>query len=331
MNEKPHPEPDPKIWGAALSGMDFLLTGNTKGGEYPHIPEEEIERIEGVDQIRGDLMRLVNETSGDIKARVEGGKKREKKYHEFGWQVSIETPQGIVGLWSCWLGDRFYLGFPKNIEIPDKLIMDSLGLQLSADVGRLGDFSVSRLWAKFCGRREKEGGRVWVDFNKDSSDMHHFDYINGEGQIQTAHYGYNQSSNIDTFHYSEFDENNPDNPTGHRDTVQQYRDGFLLLAAKIAFLMGGVKAVDIGFETVSLVPEDLYNEGYNNVEWVKGEMGERKGWGNEIVRAKKGDSTVILKSGNSLVPWVTILKAPVGNISSPEILADFINSDLLYF
>jgi hypothetical protein len=30
------------------------------------------------------------------------------------WSIAVETPQGVVGLWSCWLENEFYLGYPKR-------------------------------------------------------------------------------------------------------------------------------------------------------------------------------------------------------------------------
>lgn len=46
----------------------------------------------------------------------------------------IETTNGIVGLWTCWLGNSIKLFYPLNVNIPDEIIMETLGVTLAKPV-----------------------------------------------------------------------------------------------------------------------------------------------------------------------------------------------------
>ncbi len=419
------------IWKQALEGVDLSRLGKGKEEEYPTIPPSEISEAYESDPLRGSLMRLANENLRNARAQAEGAKPREREMHEMGWSLSIETPQGMVGLWSCWLGNQFYLGFPKStnyvidsvdprtvtrlgkhikmsqlppnapdwrhepldylgarrqledmsdselretlklhkvrfrdiapIPVTDELVMQTLGVERAKPVKQVNVTAVNnrnykgefadpdkplernragqiigyqdagkRLWAKFYGPTEPTGGKVWVDYSGFNSNGMHFPYIDEQGRLQSLYYGHDKSNGISTFQFSFFNQYAPEGPTTDPEAIQKYKDRFIRLAAEIAFLMGGPKAVNINYG-YSLVPEDLYREGYEDVTWLKGDLGERKGWGNEAVRGKKGDSTVILESANSLVPWSTTLRTPVGGLTSPATLADFIKEDILWF
>ena len=51
----------------------------------------------------------------------------------------IETTNGIVGLWTCQLGNSIKLFYPLNVNIPDEIIMETLDVTLAKPVanGRL--------------------------------------------------------------------------------------------------------------------------------------------------------------------------------------------------
>lgn len=419
------------IWDQTIESLDFSKLDKGKEDEYPTASPREISEAYETYPLKGDLMRLANENLKEARAQAEGAKPRERKIHDMGWKLAIETPQGMIGLWSCWIGNQFYLGFPKStsqvvdsiepqtvtklgnhlrmsqlspnspwwqkqlldyqgarskleemsdpelrdtlnlhripfrdapyVPLTNELVMQTLGIEKAKPVRQVNAKSFTdlsgasryadpdkpleqnkaehivayqdvgdRLWAKFCGPIEPTGGRVWVDYSGHYSNGMHFPHIDKDGQPQSLYYGHARSNGIYTEQFSFYNQYAPEGPTADSKAVQKYRDRFIRLAAEVAFIMGGPKAVNIDYG-YSMVPEDLYREGYEDITWLKGDLGEREGWDNEIVRGKRGDSTVILKSANSLVPWSTILRAPVGKLSSSAMFTDFIKEDILWF
>lgn len=326
-----------EVWGEALSDIDFSGLGKGKEGEYPQISGEEIDQAKEESPLKGDLMELANATLDIARAQAEGKKEREVKFHESGWSLTLETPKGMVGLWSCWLNNGFFLGYPKTenpasrIDVPEVLIMKTLGVELAQPVVHYYNGKrEERLWARFYGPREKQFGRVWIDKGDDHSNGFSFSYIDNNGEFAELYYGHSLSMGISTYPSNFFSYEEPDGPNATEEAVQKYRDKFLRLAVEIGFIMGGIQAVDIdlGF---SMVPEDFYKENYKNITWLKGQRGKRQGWGHELIRAQKGDATVILKSGNSLVPWSTIMRTETKNMKSPEHAVGFIKDAILTF
>lgn len=247
--------------------------------------------------------------------------------------------------------------FRDGAQIVDQLIMDTLGVELARPVLQVDATAVgenyegeykdpdkqlvknsvgqivayrtreSRLWAKFYSSRVVgDKGRVWVDHSDWNSNGHHFDVVRDgshEG-LENIYYGHDYSRGISTFPFSFWSEYAPDGPTTEPEVIQSYREKFLALACEIARRMGGANAVNINYGFV-LVPEQLPQLGYGNIAWLKGRGGVRQGWGNEVVRAEKatecGKETVILKSGNSLVPWSTIRRAPCApNLTAEKLI-----------
>lgn len=369
--ERPEEEFDKNLWGEALEGVDISGLGQGRGQEYPTASPKEISAAYEHDPLREALMRLGNEISRAAQAQAEGGKRRERRYHEVGWELAIETPQGIVGLWSCWLGNQFYLGYPKPVLPPrrpetDELIMRVLDVERAQPVRQVNAVAVNswneedpyfkdpdkplerneagqivaykdaglRLWTRFYGPLDATGGRVWVDSSNFHSNSFHFRYLEDD-RLERIYYGHDQSNGVFTFQFSEHNQYAPDGPTADPRAIQKYRDRFIQLATEVAFVMGGPRAINVSYglddQGITLVPEDLYREGYYDIEWLKGDLGERKGWGNEIVRGRKGDSIVVLESGNSLVPWSTLLHTSATRLTSPAMLAGFIREDILWF
>ena len=247
--------------------------------------------------------------------------------------------------------------FHDGAQIMEQLIIDTLGVDLAGPVLQVDATAVSdnyedeykdndkplvkssagqivayrtdgqRLWAKFCSTRVAgDQGRVWVDHTDFNSHAHHFDVVRidlPEG-IEEVFYGHNFSRGICTFPFSFWNEYAPDGPTTEPEVIQSYREKFLALACKIAGLMGGASAVNINYNFM-LVPEQLSRLGYVDISWLKGNADIRQGWGREVVRAKKmtesGQETVILKSGNSLVPWSTIRRVPcVSDLTADQLI-----------
>jgi len=236
--------------------------------------------------------------------------------------------------------------FRDRAQIVDQLIMDTLGVELARPVLQVDATAVDenyegeykdpnkplvkigqivwvayrtrglRLWAKFYGPRVVDNkGRVWVDHSDRNSNSHHFDVVRDGSRegLENVYYGHDYSRGISTFPFSFWSKYAPDGPTTEPEVIQSYNEKFLTLACEIAWRMGGANAVNINYGFV-IVPEQLSQLGYSNIAWLKGKGGVRQGCGNEVVRAEKatesGKETVILKSGNSFVPWSTIRRAP---------------------
>ncbi len=133
---------------------------------YSKVKSSEINEVAKEDLQKATLMVLGNIISDEAESRVNGTKEHIPLLHKDGFSISVQTPQGVVGLWSCWLRNKFYVGYPKNIQIKDETIMNTLGVKKAVPVQQENG---SRLWAKFYGPQLVDGqGRVWIessDFN----------------------------------------------------------------------------------------------------------------------------------------------------------------------
>lgn len=289
--------------------------------EYPEIRDDE---IVAADPQRVVLKVLANATLREAKELARGQKSYQPTFHEAGWSIAIETPRGVVGLWSCWLKNQFYLGYPKSVEaIPDEVILSTLGVEHGRPVAnRFGDDKL-RQWAAFYGPAlPKQQGRVWIDHSEWNMWGRHFAVITEKG-LETVSYGHDRSRGIYTDEFSHYHQCGPQAPSAEPAVIQPYRDKFLALACKIAERMGGATAVNIDYAFV-LVPELLKPLGYKKIRWLKGKRGRREGWGHELVRGEKstdaGTEMIMLKSGNSLVPWSTIRRVPCAWIDAKRLI-----------
>lgn len=323
--------------------------------QYARIPDNEIETTAKHDPTRALLMIGANSALKEAEQQAGGQKPHKPKFHECDWSIAIETPWGVVGLWSCWLGDRFYIGYPKSATgvIEDELIINTLGVELASEVLQVSATAVNdpnytdeykdadkpleqngagqivaykthglRRWAKFYGPRQADDkGRVWVDHGGFCSNSHDFSVVSDH--LVNVRYGHDSSMSIETFSFNFWNQYAPDGPTTDRAAVQAYRDRFLQLAIEIANLIGGATAVNIDYQFV-LVPEQLDSLGYQNITWLGGRAGVREGWGSELVRAEKGDETIILKSANSMVPWINVRRVPCPNDLTVEKLIELL-------
>jgi hypothetical protein len=147
-------------------------------------------------------------------AELVDGKEHTPTFHADGWKIAIETPRGIIGLWSCWLGNKFHLGYPgpsacpESVTLVDRIIRVLLEvepaeavLQVDAtavesnytgkykdadkplEVNKLGQIIAyqtqgPRRWASYCGPRvssdTQEPGRVWIEHANFSSTTSEF-------------------------------------------------------------------------------------------------------------------------------------------------------------
>jgi hypothetical protein len=324
--------------------------------EYPEFTEKEIDEASEFNLQRAGLMAYANQQLSEAKER-RMWKPRETKDHESGWTITLHdgTEESLVGLWSCWLNNAFYLGYPKQsfrtlpeneisnlltadfsgkIDVPDELICKILGLERAkpvkhVDATAVNDFAYKgeckdpdkelamtehqviaysakgmSKWAKFYGPRESEGGRVWVDKCDSYSNSYPMPFISKDGELKEAHYGHSRSKSIVTFPFSFCNPYAPEGPTADPRAIQRYKHGFMQLLAHSACIAGNPAkiTIDYGF---AMVPEDLEREDYK-VTWLKGKPGVRNGWGNELVKGEKSGETIMLKSANSAVPWVTL-------------------------
>lgn len=315
--------------------------------KYNRISAEEINKAGEYDPQRALFMILANATAKEAEAKE--SEVHQPKLHEAGWSIAIETPSGVVGLWSCWLKNQFYLGYPKgtdlHIDDVSDLIMDTLGVEFANDVlevmatgveeGYEGEFKDAdkpleknsvgqtiaystqgpRLWAEFYGPQLPNGqGRVWIDFSRHNMYGHHFDVVH-PNTVQNIYYGHSQSMGISTYPFSFYNKYAPEGPTTKPEEIQKYREKFLALACAIAKELGGAFAVNINYGFV-LVPEQL-RQLYDTVS------SRREGAEIEH-RASKPGETLVLREGNSLVPWANIRRVECDNGLTAEELANLL-------
>lgn len=236
--------------------------------------------------------------------------------------------------------------FELQRQALDRLIMDTLGVEYAHAVVQVDGTAVGenyegeykdpdkplekngvgqivayrthgkRIWATFYGPRVVgDKGRVWIDHSDWNSNGTHFDVIDGNSRdgLRGVNYGHDGSMGISTYPFSMWSKYALDSPATEPEVIQPFRDKFLALACVVARQMGGANAVNIDYGFV-LVPEQLEQVGYSNVTWLKGRLGTRQGWGNDIVLAEKmndtGKEVIVLKSANSIVPWSNIRRVP---------------------
>ncbi len=341
------------VWKDVLGGLGV----DSGPGPYEKISDDEIEKAGEHNPQRADLMRAANNILDSARERSEGEVIREPEFHETGWNILFETDGGLVGLWSCWLGNKFYIGYPADLIISAEIIKRTLNVKDASPVKYIGAVAVNdwgykgeykdkdkpleqneagqivayqdngeRLWSQYYGPIENNDGRVWVCQENNYGEAVRFRYLSNHG-LQVAKMDHSNCMSISTFPYSFHNKYSYEGPTTDCEAIQSYREKFIRLAAEVAYKCGRLKAIhiDYGF---ALVPEDLQREGYSNIEWKKGSWGRRNGWGDELVIAEKGENCVAIVSGNSLVPWITVVRYPVKN-ESAEQLANRIAKSLL--
>lgn len=283
------------------------------------------------DPMKQALLMMAHVEKASIKEKEEK-QTHEPKKHDMGFSLSFETPNGIISLWSCWLGDQLYIGYPKEWTVSDELIKESLHVHDAAPVAYKkwvrGDVyeESERQWAKFYGEKVEEGGRVWVNHSETHSNGRIFHLIQ-EKALKTVYRGHDESKNIYNIGFSYFNAGEPEAPNATEKAVQVYRDHFIQLALQIAKDHGGIQAIHAQYEFTVLTPALLETEGYTDIHYVKGNPDHYDSFGGTVVYAQKENEEIILKSGNSLVPWSNVRKV---NVTEDVTLENIIN-DILVF
>lgn len=244
-------------------------------------------------------------------------KEHQPKFHRSGFYLTLETPEGNIGLWSSWTESSFYLGYPLEWQVEDELIMKTLGVRESQAVyhekyvGSNKPCEVTmRKWGRFYSDMQEAGGRVWVDKGAYDMNLHTFPLIQHK-QLSELTYGHTKNNKISTYPFHQCNEREIEAPTTNRDSIQTYRDAFLSLALAIASEHGGVTNIHIKLDETVWTPEMLQNEGYTEITYLKGDFKNHKVLGDTVLYAKRGEEELVLQSGNSLVPWVNNRKFPV--------------------
>lgn len=232
---------------------------------------------------------------------------------ELGWNVNIETSNGLVGMSTNWMGTGLKIFYPYDFKIPDETIMETLEVSMAEPVKN--ELFGTRLWARYYSERLKDDyGRVWIH-HEPSHSYGHTIYTIKEGKLCEEYVGHSSSNTIWTSEFSFCNEKEPDAPNNNSKHIQQYTEKFVNLLVKIAKLMGEIQAVDIDSGLVLYTPETLGCV-YKTV---------KEGWLTKYCYARKDDIDVVLKKGNTMVPWRTILRYP---ISTEELTDSWIKMKL---
>ena len=250
-------------------------------------------------------------------AEKQKSKEHQPTFHRSGFYLTIETPEGNIGLWSSWTESSFYLGYPLEWHVEDELIMDTLGVKTAQAVYHekyVGSDKpcevTTRKWGRFYSDVQETGGRVWVDKGSYDMNLHTFPYIENK-QLQEVTYGHTRNNKIATYPFHQCNERETEAPTTNRESIQMYRDSFFSLALLIANEHGGVKNVHIRLDETVWIPENLQNEGYTDITYLKGNYTKHEVLGDTVLYAKRGEEELVLQSGNSITPWINNRKFPV--------------------
>lgn len=233
-----------------------------------------------------------------------------------GWVMTIETTNGVVGLWTCWLGNNLKLFYPIGTNISDEIIMETLNVTLAEPVKNV--LFGRRLWAKYYSKRLNDGGRVWI--NQEWTNMTGEKLYTIESRQLKGHYCGSRSTNIVSTIGGHFcSKAEPDAPNCKKENIQEYKDKFMQLLVKIAKSVGEITAINLDSGLVLYTPEMLKEKGYNIERWKRDSY-------NEYCYTRDGDIEIMLKKGNSLVSWNTIIRLPATNELTAEELIAFVNS-----
>lgn len=234
---------------------------------------------------------------------------------QIGWSIAIETTNGIVGMWTCWLGNRLKLFYPLDIKISDELIMQKLNVTLAQPVanGLFGE----RLWEKFYSEKLEEGGRVWIGQEAVHSSGYSLNVIRNQ-RLESHYCGGNRTNTIFTHEFNFYSKTEPEAPNCRPKNIQVFKERFVQLLVEVAKQVGDIVAVNLDSGLVLYTPSFLQAKGYEMERW--------KDRYTEYCYTKKGNYEIMLKSGNSSVSWSTIFRYPASNRLTAEEIIHLIDS-----
>lgn len=240
-----------------------------------------------------------------------------------GWDVTIETTGGVVGMWSCWMDNCFRIFYPLDVSVPDEIIIDTLGVKMAEPVANV--LFGSRLWARFFSDRLPDLGRVWIELDSNHSYGHSLYTI--ENKTVKDHYvGHSQSYTLGTFNFHFANRDEPDAPNCDPKNIQPYKERFIKLLVKIAKLTGKIKAINVKSGGMLFTPEELKSKRF---QLIKTDVGLTT-----YYYTKDDMYEIMLQSGNSIVPWITIIKFPASNSLVADDIEKFLhafdNSEVAY-
>ncbi len=271
--------------------------------------------------------------------------KRQAEYHDAGWNLSIHGDNAYVGLWSCWMKNRFHLTYPYNADVSDRMIMNTLDVTYAKPVTQVDAITMTgpdkedpmfkdadkpleinerghtiaykerygqRLWAKFYGPQTPKG-RVWIDTSGNDTYNHQFPMVIA-GQLFTV----SGHKSIATFEFDGHNKYAPEGPTTTEGEIQAYREKFLKLAVEIALQSTNPNSVAIKYDNVYITPEDAEKDGWKITQHMPG-FRKVMGWQEPVVRAEKGDEIVFLEARNAS-EWRTTRYKPVTEKTANGIL-----------
>lgn len=234
---------------------------------------------------------------------------------QIGWSMAIETTNGMVGLWTCWLGNSIKLFYPLNVNISDDVIMETLNVTLAKPVAN--ELFGTRLWAKYYSEKLDDCGRVWIGQESDHDCGVQIKTIQNN-QLVEYRCGFRNTNTLWTYDFNFCSEREPEAPNCKKKNIQPYKDKFIQLLVKIAKLVGDIKAINLNSGLVLYTPEMLTAKGYAVRRWSVGNT--------EYCYTQDDNFEIILESGNSLVPWITVIRYPSTNEITAENLIKLIES-----
>lgn len=327
--------------------MSETTAEEPKDPEYPSLRKEINALKPDSPGDRGAMMLLAEMAGREARKMRDAPEARQPHTVTDGYHLAIETNDGPIGMWTCWLRDQIYLGWPRTGTWAERgrdgvsgdRIDNSFneidavrrhfhgvrrGGRMRADYGRMvGDWALSD---PAIGEWSLEQGRTMY--------RHEFKYIGappktvgegtriypqGGGALQVFGYGYDLSEEGGSRLFTELFWRPEDVSLGsYREVLDRLyakqEPMFLEMACDLgARHEATAVTVEMGFV---VIPENLRAMGFNMPSWMLGNEGVREGWGREAVYANRTLpdgrlEEVVLVSANSLVPWVCYRKQPL--------------------
>ena len=204
---------------------------------------------------------------------------RVPEFHDSGFSLAIDTPEGVVGVWSSWLRNGILLGYPRSVErLKDESIAAALGATKQ-------DFSTF-----------EAPGSIFIKHDSETHSSEEFLALRADGKFTSASYGGGRGNMVRVCSQMPYF---PQSVAA--ESVLPLTGGFMKLASEVAALMGGARSVTAHFLDVML-PEQLEISGFHSIEpgtvQIFGERSSRRTF--TARRASDlGEELVVLRQGGS--------------------------------